>query len=198
MAVVVDLHCHTLPRSTCSQLQPEQLIETARARGIDGICLTEHDRWWRGDEIQALRERTGFLVLSAVELTTDLGHVLAFGLPESGASAIGAELATSARAHGAILYLAHPARDTLLRVNRQTVETFASVEAINGSDSRLQNMAASGLAKGFPLPGIAGSDAHTLAEVGRAATRFNLPVHDNGSLLAALNAGAYEAVSLAG
>ena len=194
--MLIDLHCHTLPRSTCSQLHPEQLVEAARARGLDGICLTEHDRWWPEDELAALRDSTGFLVLSAVELTTDLGHILAFGLPESASSAIGAELLVSAREHGAILYLAHPARDTLLRVNRQTVETFASVEAINGSDSRLQNMAATGLAKGFPLPGIAGSDAHTLDEVARAATRFHTPVTDNTSLLTALHSGHYEATAL--
>ena len=190
--MLIDLHCHTLPRSTCSQLHPEQLVEAARARGLDGICLTEHDRWWPEEELVGLGDRTGYLVLSAVELTTDLGHVLAFGLPESASSAIGAELAASAREHGAILYLAHPARDTLLRVNRQTVETFASVEAINGSDSRLQNMAATGLAKGFPLPGIGGSDAHTLEEVGRAATRFHAPITNNATLLAALRAGSYE------
>ena len=196
MATLIDLHCHTLPRSTCSQLEPEQLIEAARARGLDGICLTEHDRWWPDDELQDLRRRTGFLVLSAVELTTDLGHILAFGLPESASSAIGAELAVSARKHSAILFLAHPTRDTLLRVNRQTVETFASVEAINGSDSRLQSMAATGLAKGFPLPGLGGSDAHTIDEVGRAATRFHTLIEDNATLVAALHSGRYEATSL--
>ncbi len=55
-------------------------------------------------------------------------------------------------------------------------------------------MAATGLAKGFPLPGIAGSDAHTLDEVARAATRFHVPITDNATLLAALHSGHYEPV----
>ncbi len=88
--------------------------------------------------------------------------------------------------------LAHPARDGLLRVNADAVRFFESVEAKNGSDTRLQNLAASGLATGFRLPGIAGSDCHTASEVGRAATKFSVPVADNESLLAALRAGAYE------
>lgn len=194
--MLIDLHCHTLPLSQCSQLRPEELIDAARERGLDGICLTEHDRWWAPDEIESLRKRTGFLVLSAVELTTDLGHILAFGLPPSATSAVGAELLARRDEHGAILFLAHPARDGLLRVTRQTVETFASVEAVNGSDSRLQNMAATGLAHGFPLPGIGGSDAHTPAEIGRAATRFQVAITDEASLLAALHSGRYESVTL--
>jgi len=81
-------------------------------------------------------------------------------------------------------------------VTRETVEFFESVEAVNGSDTRLQNMAAAGLARGFRLPGIGGSDAHSAAEVGRAATRFATNVTDAASLLAALRSGAYEAVAL--
>ncbi len=158
---LIDLHCHTLPRSTCSQLHPDGLIEAARAAGLDGVCLTEHDRWWPEPDLDALRQRTGFLVLSGVELTTDLGHVLAFGLPESATSPVAADLARRAEEHGALLFLAHPARDNLLRLNRQVIDTFASVESINGSDSHLKNMAATGIARAFRLPGIAGSDATT-------------------------------------
>jgi len=95
-----------------------------------------------------------------------------------------------------LLFLAHPARDGLLRVTRETVEFFVSVEAANGSDSRLQNIAAAGLAKGFRLPGIGGSDAHTAGEVGRAATRFVRKLASDDELLEALRSGAYEAVLL--
>jgi predicted metal-dependent phosphoesterase TrpH len=194
--LLIDLHCHTLPRSTCSQLQPAELVEAARVAGLDAICLTEHDRWWPADELEELRERTGFLVLSGVELTTDLGHVLAFGLPESASGATATKLALSAERHGPVLYLAHPARDNLLRLSRRVIDSFASVEVANGSDSRLKNVAAAGIARGFRLPGIGGSDAHTLAEVGRAATRFEDAITDEAMLVQALLAGRYEAVTL--
>ncbi len=195
--MLIDLHCHTLPLSQCSSLQPEDLAGLARANGLDGICLTEHDALWDPDALAALRRRTGFLVLGGVELTTDMGHVLAFGLQAGSATFAAARAAfEAAGACGALLYLAHPARDGLLRVSRETVDFFESVEAINGSDSRLQNLAATGLAHGFRLPGIGGSDAHTPTEVGRAATRFSVPVTDEASLVAALRAGQYEAVHL--
>jgi predicted metal-dependent phosphoesterase TrpH len=192
--VLVDLHCHTRPYSACSALEPRQLIRLAVERGLDGICLTEHDRAWDADALAGLRAASPIPVFHAVELTTDLGHVLAFGLAPQDFSASASEVARAAERSGALLYLAHPARDGLLRVTRETVEYFVSVEAANGSDSRLQNIAAAGLAKGFRLPGIGGSDAHTEAEVGRAATRFDVRLRTDADLLDALRSGCYEAV----
>lgn len=195
--MLIDLHCHTLPLSQCSSLRAEELVDLARERGLDGICLTEHDAFWEPSEVEALARRTAFLVLGGVELTTDMGHVLAFGLVEgSSGLASAAVAAEAARTSGGLLFLAHPARDGLLRVSRETVDYFESVEAVNGSDSRLQNVAATGLAHGFRLPGIGGSDAHTPAEVGRAATSFDAHITDGASLLAALRSGNYRAVPL--
>lgn len=171
-------------------------MEQAAARGLDAVCLTEHDRAWDEASLDALRAATAITVFSAVELSTDLGHVLAFGLREADFSAIAADVFARAEACGGLLFLAHPARDGLLRVSRQTVEYFASVEACNGSDSRMQNLAAAGLASGFRLPGIGGSDAHALHEVGRAATRFRRALETDADLLAALHEGAYTAVAL--
>jgi predicted metal-dependent phosphoesterase TrpH len=194
--VLIDLHCHTKPLSACSALDAAELLRMAAERGLDGICLTEHDRCSTAPELEALRATTGLAVFSAVELTTDMGHVLAFGLPPSGYSPVAREVFEASESAGGVLFLAHPARDGLLRVTSETVEFFASVEAINGSDTRLQNIAASGLAKGFRLPGIGGSDAHSAAEVARAATQFEATIRSDSELVAALLSGRYEAVAL--
>lgn len=195
--MLIDLHCHTRPLSACSALTIDVLIEAALAMGLDGVCLTEHDRAWDARELEQVRAISPLSVFSAVELTTDLGHVLAFGLPGPECfSPVARDVFEAASSSGALLYLAHPARDGLLKVTRETVEYFASVESQNGSDSKLQNLAASGLARGFRLPGVGGSDAHTIDEVGRAATRFTAPIRSDRELLDALRSGAYEAVAL--
>jgi predicted metal-dependent phosphoesterase TrpH len=195
--VLIDLHCHTAPRSTCSSLRPEELADAARAAGLDAICLTEHDAFWPESELEDLRRRTGFKVFGAIELTSDIGHLLAFGLPrDCGPLATAAAAYAVAQTAGALLYLAHPARDGLLRVTAEVVRCCASVEAANGSDSRLKNLAASGLASGFALPGIGGSDCHRLGEVATAATEFEQPVANQADLVAALHGGRYRAVML--
>ncbi|MGE3075729.1 MAG: CehA/McbA family metallohydrolase [Dehalococcoidia bacterium] len=195
--MLIDLHCHTLPLSTCSALSPTELIRIAAERGLGGVCLTEHDRPWPAEGLARLRAESPIAVFSAVELTTDLGHVLAFGLKSDHFSPFASEAFAAAQNSGGLLFLAHPARDGLLKITHDTVEFFSSVEAINGSDSKLKNMAASGLAKGFRLPGIAGSDAHSTVEVGRAATKFHLAnLKTDSDLLEALRSGEYEAISL--
>ena len=187
--MLIDLHCHTRPLSACSALDADELVRLAVERGLDGVCLTEHDRAWAPKDLAALRARSPIPVFSGVELTTDLGHILAFGLEVADFSAITSDVFAAAERRGALLFLAHPARDGLLRVTHETVEYFASVEAANGSDTRLQNLASAGLARGFRLPGIGGSDAHTLQEVGRAATRFSGRIQTDAEVLAALRAG---------
>lgn len=195
--MLIDLHCHTLPLSRCSSLQVDELVAMATKRGLDGICLTEHDRSWDPALVDEIRAHAGIVVLTGMELTTDAGHVLAFGLGEFRAAFAHARTAfEAARDLGAALFLAHPARDGALKLGIETVEMFESVEALNGSDSRLQNLSVSGIAGSFRLPGIGGSDAHTPPEVGRAATLFEDRISNEAELLASLRAGRYRAVSL--
>src|SRR5512139_580634 len=77
----IDLHVHTNPLSPDSFMSAEQAIETAKEIGLDGICLTEHDRAWQLSEIQLLREKHGFRVFRGVEVMLRGGiEMLVFGL----------------------------------------------------------------------------------------------------------------------
>ena len=128
--MIVDLHCHTLPLSTCSSLRAEELVDLARERGLDGICLTEHDRQRTPGELEELSRRTGFTVIGAIELTTDMGHVLAFGMGEpAGSLATGEAAFAHAQDRGGLLYLAHPARDGLLKIDTRTREYIERVKS---------------------------------------------------------------------
>src|SRR3990172_1131536 len=76
----IDLHTHTHPLSWDSYLSPDELVERSKAAGLDGICLSEHDFFWKPEEIADLAKRHDYLVLPAIEINTDDGHVLAYGL----------------------------------------------------------------------------------------------------------------------
>ena len=78
--LIIDLHTHTYPKSDDSFIDINELIVEARSRGLDGICLTEHDSFWSQDEITVISARHNFLVIPGVEINTDSGHVLVFGL----------------------------------------------------------------------------------------------------------------------
>lgn len=196
--VLIDMHCHTRPLSACSGLSLPELVRRAKAAGLDGVCLTEHDRFWAEFELEALSREHDFLLLGGIELTTDSGHVLAYGLQEAGLRASSLEqLRQSAQEARALLYLAHPARGGQPALPAARLrDCFDGVEAVNGSDTVLQNMAAAARGLVLRLPGIGGGDAHAGFEVGRAATRFDHAIGSQADLLHELRAGRYEAVSL--
>lgn len=194
---LVDLHCHSWPRSKCSSLAAHDVVRLSRERGLDGVCFTEHDGRWPEEALEALHRETRFALYAGVELTTDAGHLLVFGLPGDEPLPITASAAADAAARsGALVYLAHPARDGLLRLTPEMHGWFSGVETANGSDSAVRDSGARGLAAAFALPGIGGSDAHTAAEAGSAATRLPRLPRDTADLLALLRAGDYEAVRL--
>lgn len=196
--MLIDLHCHTRPLSGCSGLSVEELVEAARAAGLDGVCLTEHDRLWPERDVRALQERLDFVILRGMEVTTELGHALVFGLgsPPPGMF-LAAALRRSVEQAGGLMALAHPARPGLPAVPKAAVaRLFDAVESMNGSDGTEQNRAAAALGGALSLPGIGGSDCHTAAEIGSAATRLLRWVRTEAELVAALREGRHEAVRL--
>jgi predicted metal-dependent phosphoesterase TrpH len=74
-----DLHVHTSHYSPCALESPEVLCRMALQRGLRGIALTEHERWWPDDELELLRLRFPDLVLfRGAEYTCNEGHFLVF------------------------------------------------------------------------------------------------------------------------
>jgi predicted metal-dependent phosphoesterase TrpH len=196
--LLIDLHCHTRVHSACSALTPDALIRAARARGLDGVCITEHDALWSADDIGGLADEMGFVVLRGMEVTTEVGHVLVYGLDRhEPAMASLHELKRIVRDRGALMFLAHPSRRYGTLPPDDLASTFDSVESHNGTEGMLQNDNAARLAQGLSLPGIGGSDAHSVREVGVCATRFGTAIRDERSFLDALRAGAYSAERIA-
>ncbi len=196
--MLIDLHCHTQPLSACSSLLPVELARLARAAGLDAVCLTEHDRLRSVDELQALSEEAGVLLLRGIEVTTELGHVLVFGLDSVPPAAfLAASLRNAVEEAGGLMLLAHPARPGQPALDPRTLtELFDAVEGVNGSDSPAQNAAAARLGAVLALPPVGGSDCHSPREVGAAATQLAQPVTSEAGLIEELRRGRHRAVDL--
>ncbi len=78
--MLIDLHTHTHPSSDDSLLSPTELVLKAKAAGLDGVCFTEHDWFWKPEELARVSRDNNFLVIPGVELNTEEGHLLVFGL----------------------------------------------------------------------------------------------------------------------
>ena len=189
---VFDLHAHSSERSLDSGVRAVAIAEQAAVRGLDGICLTEHNSLWPAEDTRAMSERSGVYVLPGMELGTDVGHVLVFGLPRFAPELLAIDsLRRVVAAEGAAMVLAHPMRPFSGQLPgwTQMSEWFDALEAINGDHSDGEEGQYAHLAARLGLGAVGGSDVHSRQAVGRAVTSFTEPIRDVETLVRALRAG---------
>jgi len=190
-----DLHVHTT-FSACSQLTLGQIGEHARARGLDGVCITDHDTMAAGEVLREGRQANGLCVIFGMEYATSEGDFLLFGPFENLAPGLPApELLREVQEAGGVAIAAHPCR-TARPTNQQLIADghCALVEGVNGRNHAHENQRVNRWQDLYAIRPVGGSDAHCLAELGRVTTRFHTPIHDRSDLIAALKAGAFSPV----
>ncbi len=188
--VRVDMHLHT-SRSFDSLNDPLALLDVAAARGIDILCVTDHN------EIATalkLKQRFPDRIIVGEEVKTAegvdiIGLFIEQQIPKGTPAGATCDLIHE---QGGLVYVPHPfARGK--GGDGRILETIADrVDAIEGFNARLHdqrlNERAVAWALGHGLPLGAGSDAHTLNEVGRAFAELPRFAHDAHSFRTALRA----------
>lgn len=197
---VVDLHVHTRYGSACSRLEPQRLVTAAKELGLNGICLTEHDYLWDADRVRDLADNSGVVIFRGIEVSTDQGHLLVFGLKDYPEDLYCAEkLRDAADKMGAVIVVAHPYRHTPRWVSwkkvgrRPTFRLAHEVEIYNGISSETENELASRLCIRLGFRGVSGSDAHSASQVGLGVTIFDNPLDNDEELVEALKAKSFRA-----
>lgn len=183
---VFDLHVHSSDRSMDSGVRAGAIAAQAALRGLDGVCLTEHNSLWPEASLHELSERHQVTVLRGMELGTDVGHVLAFGLDRYRPQLLLIdELCRIVESEGAVLALAHPMRPSHGRSPGwdEMAGWFDALEAINGDHADGEHGPYMRLAERLGMAAIAGSDVHSRQAVGRAVTAFEQPVPDVEALV---------------
>jgi histidinol phosphatase-like PHP family hydrolase len=75
------MHVHTTAASSDSMLDPNELVGIAADNGLTGVNITEHDQVLEQHQRVAFREKhPRFFVNFGMEVSTDLGHMIAVGL----------------------------------------------------------------------------------------------------------------------
>jgi hypothetical protein len=210
--VLIDLHTHTHPLSHDSLLSPDQLVEAAKAAGLDAVCPTEHDFFWDHAEVEALSKRHNFLIIPGIEVNTEDGHIVVFGLDRFvyGMHRMH-ELARLAETVGAVMIAAHPYRRQLpfeLRHDGDWTDAIepaaanpayahvTAIETYNGRGSDRENAFSAELAARLKLRATAASDAHERKDIGRCATEFDGKITGLEDLITELKGGQFKSVVL--
>ena len=194
--MIIDLHCHT-KYSQDNHLEPEDLIRRAMELGLDGVCVTEHHSMNCSRPVSRLTLPEGLLVLRGVEVSTDSGHLLVYGVNDDSWNRWGrnnylklAKVVASVHELGGVCVPAHPFRGwESMGDNVFSFEGFDAIETHNGNNAQHQNEPAIQAARKLALPSIGGSDCHYADRVGRAYTEFLNPVRNMDDLVREIKAG---------
>jgi predicted metal-dependent phosphoesterase TrpH len=213
----IDLHLHTVYGSACSNGEPDGIIKRAMENGLDGICITEHDHVWGRDAIDRLRQKHGFLVIGGVEVDTDYGEILTFGLHRPVLNINTAlELQEAVDEVGGAMVLAHPFRaepqltasysasrngdgemlspEIMQVFERPVFDLVDAMEVYNGRSVFKERDFTLMAAKRMNIKGTGGSDAHSVVGVGACHTLFENDITDERGLIDQIKAGTFTAI----
>lgn len=195
--MLVDLHVHTNRSSYCSGLSPDELIQTALRLRLDGVAVTEHSTH-RGAQIAyEMAAGSGLVVFRGIEVYTDQGDMLVFGLSSRvGTDMDFEELFRMVRSEGGIIIAAHPTRGYWGHHRKyrgetppEVLERLDGVETHNGGCHPERNERAARLAAEMGLPSVGGSDAHMHYSVGKCVTVLERFCRTEEELMEEIRAG---------
>lgn len=167
----LDLHVHSNFSRDASP-SPKEILDRCKRNGLDGCAITDHNAMGGSLEAIELGHEMGLVTIRGVEVSAKEGHVLAYGVGElipKGLSV--AETVERIRSAGGISVAAHPKRfPSGIGLSLAADCGFDAIEVINGGSSRRGNNLARRVAETKRMPVTAGSDAHELAQLGKAYT----------------------------
>jgi predicted metal-dependent phosphoesterase TrpH len=166
-----DLHIHTKYSMDCDT-PLEKIVARCLELGINCIAISDHDSVEGALKMQDIAP---FRVIVAEEILTPHGEVMGVFLKERVPSGVSFEEAIArVKAQGALVGLPHPF-DTFrgLRLNSSRLEELAEqidiIEVLNArSTFNSPTSKARSFAEKYGIAQSAGSDAHSIAEIGNA------------------------------
>lgn len=171
--MLVDMHLHALPHSTDSFITLEQIVTLAKEKGLDAVCLTDHDSMGGKDFAEEYSRKMDFPIFVGLEYYSLQGDITTWGIDTFPNRRIGAQpyIDQVNEAKG-FCVACHPFRNNNrgLEENLGWIKGLHGVEVLNGSTPMETNRIALRWCRELGLQPIGGSDAHVVRQVGKYAT----------------------------
>lgn len=199
MLYAFDLHLHTFFSHDAFH-DPESMIAAAKARGLSGIAITDHDTC---EGVEYLRRKglirddgeavDGFLIVPGVEVSTQEGHLLSLGtcLPYMKKKPV-LEVISAIHQRGGVAVAPHPFDRFRAGIREKVLNDLdlSAIETFNAAVSlKAFNKHAVMYATRRKLAETASSDAHQSSAVGVGSTIYELPSLSLKDLLEAIPRG---------
>jgi len=188
MKIKLDLHIHSAA-SYDGRMSVEEIVQTARARGLNGVAVTDHDVTLTDAPVF-----DDFLIIPGCEFSTEFGHLLGLFLREPIGNMSFVRTVNAIHAQGGLAVIAHPFEHTR---DGSRIMPFAQLldgaEVWNGRAERKirdANAMALAFAEEQGLRHFAGSDAHVPEEIGNGVVELDVQALTLSAVKTALlNAG---------
>jgi predicted metal-dependent phosphoesterase TrpH len=172
----------------------DQILSQAHKRGLDGVCITDHNTMDVRHYVPEGVLGNGLRVIFGMEYSTSKGDFLIYGPFEELPPGLPAQiLLPHVERSGGVAIAAHP-----FRSQRPTDENLIKtgmckiVEGVNGRNTHHENASVRNWQKKYNVAQVGGSDAHSLDELGSVHTTFSTPIHSRADLVNALKQGAFD------
>ena len=77
--MLIDMHMHEMTFSKDSFLKLDEMVRIAKEKGLDAICITDHDSMGLKDYAAEYTKATGFPVFVGIEYFSLLRHMAVTG-----------------------------------------------------------------------------------------------------------------------
>lgn len=171
--MLLDLHMHEQTFSSDSYLSLETIVQIAKDRGLDGICITDHDSVDLRQQGAEYSRQVSFPIIVGVEYYSLEGDIVAFGLDQVPDQRMGAQAFINlVKSQGGACISAHPFRNNNRGLGEQlsVITGLDGIEAFNGSTSPQANQKALDYCRRLGIQPIGSSDCHVPEQVGHFAT----------------------------
>lgn len=169
-----DFHCHTRYSHDCFA-SVAAVIEMAHRRELTHLAITDHDAI--EGALRARDRASGLEIIIGCEISLTGGpHLIGLFLEHQPTARTALEAADEIHAQGGFVLLPHPfqpgAGALFGGLDERLLAKVDALEVCNGYEPTGRNQQALDLARARCLPMLVGSDAHYLADVGRACVVF--------------------------
>ena len=188
----IDLHMHEMRYSKDSFLSLEEIVAIAKKKGLDGICITDHDSMGLRQYAAEYSKRMEFPIFVGIEFYSLQGDIIAFGIDDYPDHRVDAqEFIDSVKKMGGVCYAAHPFRNNKrgLEEHLGCVRGLDGIEVLNGSTLKDACEKAAVYARALNLIPVGASDCHVPEKVGVYATYFPRDVRNVKELVEVFREG---------
>lgn len=213
MPTYIDMHTHAEGSWDSSASVNDYLIRSIELNQqgyqIDGVCISEHDRYKEPFPDPELLRQSGLIVLTIMEDSLYYGHALV--ILESKEIYVeymkmkydmrGEDKIEKIESMGGVIIPTHPFRYSAnsFGMALDQLDKINIIESLNGTNTQQENeraLAFMALHNGR-FRGVGGSDAHYIREFATCLTRFEDDIKSCSDLIKGLKGGKFGAVRLA-